>query len=48
MYRALMGITVPIDILWYTPEEIYDWSQVRYHVATRAVPEGRVLYEKLL
>jgi predicted nucleotidyltransferase len=45
-YKALSGIGVPKDILWYTPEEIEEWSEVKYHVATRATKEGRVLYEK--
>lgn len=45
-YNALSGIGVPKDILWYTPEEIEEWSDVKYHVATRATQEGRVLYEK--
>ena len=43
-YRALWGIPVPIDILWYTPEEVADWSGVQSHVATRATREGRILY----
>lgn len=45
-YRALGGFEVPTDILWRTPEEIEDWSGVRNYVATRAIREGRVLYEK--
>ena len=45
-YQALSGIGVSKDILWYTPEEIHDWSAVKYHVATRAMREGRVIYEK--
>lgn len=45
-YRALSGIGVPTDILWFTEEEIDQWSEVKYHVATRARREGRVLYEK--
>jgi predicted nucleotidyltransferase len=45
-YQVLWGIPVPIDILWYTPEEVADWSAVGTHVATRATREGRVLYEQ--
>ena len=45
-YRALTGLGVPTDILWRTPAEIEDWSRVPNHVVTRAVREGRVLYEK--
>jgi predicted nucleotidyltransferase len=43
---ALWGIKAPIDILWYTPEEVEYWSEVPSHVATRATREGRVLYER--
>ncbi|MBI3693949.1 MAG: nucleotidyltransferase domain-containing protein [Acidobacteria bacterium] len=45
-YQAMAGLLVPTDILWRTPEEIDDWSQVSTHFTTRAVQEGRVLYEK--
>ena len=39
-YRALWGISVQVDILWYTPEEVDYWSEVKYHIATRATREG--------
>lgn len=45
-YRALAGLGVPKDILWRTPWEIEEWSLVRNYVTTRAIREGRVLYEK--
>ena len=45
-YIALSGIDAPKDILWFTPEEVEEWSEVKYHIATRATREGRVLYEK--
>lgn len=45
-YRALSGLGVPKDIIWRTPEEIEEWSAVATHVTTRAVREGKVLYEK--
>jgi len=45
-YRALMGIGIPKDILWRTPEEIASWSEVRTYVTTAALHEGRLLYEK--
>jgi predicted nucleotidyltransferase len=45
-YRALAGITVPTDIIWRTAAEVEDWSAVRNYVTTRALNEGRVLYEK--
>ena len=46
-YAALSDIPVPSDVLWYTPEEVEYWSEVKYNVATRAAREGRVLYERL-
>lgn len=45
-YRALTGLGVPKDILWRTPSEIRDWAGVQNYIATRALREGRVLYEK--
>ena len=45
-YQAMAGLLVPTDILWRTPEEIEDWSQVSNHFTTRAFREGQVLYEK--
>jgi hypothetical protein len=45
-YRALSGIGVPKDILWYTPGEVDEWSEVKYHITSRAIREGRVLYNK--
>jgi predicted nucleotidyltransferase len=46
-YGALSDIPVPSDVLWYTPEEVEYWSEVKYHIATRATREGRVLNERL-
>jgi len=46
IYHALRDIMVPMDILVYTPEEVYDWSQVKRAFVTTAVREGKVLYEK--
>ena len=45
-YQAMAGLLVPTEILWRTPDEIEDWSQVGSHFTTRALREGRVLYEK--
>lgn len=45
-YRALGRISVPTDILWRTPAEIEEWAGARNYVTTRAMREGRVLYEK--
>lgn len=45
-YEAMAGLLAPTDILWRTPEEVEEWSQVRSHFLSRAMREGRVLYEK--
>ena len=45
-YRSLVGLGVPKDIIWRTPAEVEDWSQVPNYVTTRALREGKVLYEK--
>lgn len=46
IYRLLGGLGVPKDIVWWTPEEIEEWRGVRSHFISRALREGRVLYEK--
>lgn len=45
-YRALRGLGVPKDIVWYTPEELTEWAGVVNHVVWRALNDGQVLYEK--
>jgi hypothetical protein len=46
LYRALAGLGVPKDVVWWTPDEIAEWRAVRSHFITTALREGRVLYEK--
>ena len=45
-YRALGRIPAPADILWRTPGEVEEWAGVSDYVTTRAIREGRLLYEK--
>lgn len=45
-YRALGDILAPTDVLWRTPGEVEDWARVGSFVTTRAMREGRLLYEK--
>jgi UTP:GlnB (protein PII) uridylyltransferase len=45
VYVLLSGMGLPQDLPWRPPEEIEDWSQVRSHLTTTAMREGRVLYE---
>lgn len=46
VYWALRGLGVAKDLLWKTPEEVADWEHVRPHLISRALREGKVLYEK--
>jgi hypothetical protein len=46
LFQALTGIGLAKDILWWTPEEVAEWSQVSSHVIGRAVEEGKVIYER--
>ncbi len=46
LYQHLWRIPGAVDLLWFTPDEIDEWSQVRQHVATQALREGVVVYEK--
>jgi len=45
-YRALRGMAVPKDLLWFTPQEVAEWRGVTNHVLHQALREGRLLYEK--
>ena len=45
VYRALAGIGVPKDILWWTPEEIAEWRGVESHFINTVLREGKVLHE---
>lgn len=44
--RRLSRFLVPTDILLYTAEEVNAWQGSQNHVITRALKEGRVLYER--
>ena len=45
VYKALAGLGVGKDILWWTAEEATKWSAVRNHIVSVAQREGKVLYE---
>jgi predicted nucleotidyltransferase len=44
--RNLPFIGVPIDILFFTPEEVERWRDTTNHVVSEALREGIVLYER--
>lgn len=44
VYRALPGLGLPKEIVWWTPDEIEQWRDVKSHFITTAMREGKVLY----
>ena len=46
-YCALADVFPDLDVVVWTPAEIFDWSNVQNHFATVAMREGKALYEKL-
>ncbi|NEQ31823.1 MAG: nucleotidyltransferase domain-containing protein [Leptolyngbya sp. SIO4C5] len=46
VWRALAKFGVPTDIVLYSRDEVDIWRGSRNHVTTRALEEGRVLYER--
>lgn len=44
--RSLPASNIPIDILFYTPEEVLRWKDTTNHVVRQAFHEGDVLYER--
>jgi predicted nucleotidyltransferase len=45
VYSVLAGMGIAKDLLWFTPEEVADWQNVKPHIISRAMREGKVLYE---
>ena len=44
--RSILGdYFVPMDFLVFTQQEIEEWKDVRNHVVSHALREGRTLYE---
>ena len=44
--RGLPEIGLPIDLLFFTPDEVEKWRHTTNHVASGALREGKVLYER--
>lgn len=44
--RAIAGLLISKDIVVYTPGEVDDWADVPNAFVTKALAEGKVLYEK--
>ena len=45
LYGALAKLPAEVDVLVYTPQEVWEWSAVPQAFVTTAVREGKVLYE---
>lgn len=44
--RSILGdYFIPMDFLVFTPQEIEEWKDVKNHVVSHALREGRTLYE---
>ena len=46
LYTKLADLPIEVEIMVYTPNEVYEWSAVPEAFVTTAIREGRVLYEK--
>ena len=46
VYRALHGVGMAKDVVWWTEEEIGDWRNVRGHFINRVLRDGKVVYER--
>lgn len=44
--KALHQFLFPVDLLLYSRDEIEYWKDAPNHVVSRALREGRVLYER--
>jgi predicted nucleotidyltransferase len=44
--KLLSKFGLPTDILLYSQQEVEDWQGSRNHITTRALQEGRVIYER--
>jgi len=44
--KAVGQFGMPTDILLYSQQEVEDWNGSRNHITTRALQEGRVIYER--
>jgi predicted nucleotidyltransferase len=46
LYRALVGLFIPKDLLVYTTEEVAEWKDVPQAFITQIVKKGVILYDK--
>jgi predicted nucleotidyltransferase len=46
IYAALADLSVEVEVMVYTPEEVEEWSAVPQAFVTTAVREGMAIYER--
>ena len=46
LYTVLADLPVEVNILVYTPREIWEWSAVPQAFVTTAIREGKLIYER--
>ncbi|MEN6355465.1 MAG: nucleotidyltransferase domain-containing protein [Armatimonadota bacterium] len=46
LYTKLADLSVEVEVVVYTPEEVSEWSQVPQAFVTTALREGKVIYER--
>jgi predicted nucleotidyltransferase len=44
--KSVAKFGMPTDILLYSQQEVEDWKGSRNHITTRALQEGKVIYER--
>ena len=44
--RALPRTDRPVDVLYFTPDEVARWGKAKNHVINHALTEGTVIYER--
>ena len=44
--RSLPPTKIPVDILFFTPDEVLKWRDTTNHIIREAFQEGEVLYER--
>ena len=44
--RSLPPTNIPVDILFFTPQEVQKWRSATNHIISQAFHEGEILYER--
>ena len=44
--RSLPNTKLPVDILFFTPEEVRKWRHTTNHIISEAFQEGEIIYER--